>query len=442
MGSLLALALLAAGPDAFEACVAEAMAALSDPERAELTRGEPRPIDYDARQQQALLDPHDVVHALRSVLETAVEAGDRDRAVQLAELIEREAAAKPPKYEDDRPRRELELALVQALVGHRKEALAHVEAARPRLVELGHPYAASQHRELLIIALTLGDEPFAKAEETALREAIDRDPHPGYSNAAVQARFVAYAGFGRRVLELADRDPAERDHVLSTILEGVKSRKDVPLVVEILGRFGNARTQLLELEQAWISLSTAARRRPDFGAAIKRALDAERRPEVDDFARLQLIQVLADIGRTKEAASVSARILNPWMRANAEATVARALALTEPKAAVSLAHAALQRAKTKGARTSVDNDRMEIEAARSWAISALARAGAIDEAERLGKPSAADRVIGLRDQPKALAAWWMKAPALERARVLRFAQRGWLELNDLGFLVDVCSAPP
>lgn len=191
MGSLLALALLAGGPDMLEACFAEAMAGLSDQERAELTRGDPGPIDYDARQQQALFDRYDSVHALRSVLETAVEAGDRDRAVQLAELIEREAAAKPPKYENDRPRREHELALVQALVGHRKEALAHVEAARPRLAQLGHPYAASQHRELLIIALTLGDEPFAKAEEAALRAAIDLDPHPGYSNAAVQARLVA-----------------------------------------------------------------------------------------------------------------------------------------------------------------------------------------------------------------------------------------------------------
>jgi hypothetical protein len=240
------------------------------------------------------------------------------------------------------------------------------------------------------------------------------------------------------MLPIADWDPSEHDHTLGLILEGVKARNDVPLALEIITKIKDAGVRIRELEQTWIHFDRKTRRSPPFIATIRTTLAVERRPEVDDFARARLVEVLADVGLAKEAEPVAGRIKNPWMRAHAEAVIAEARAVADPKAAIALARTALKRAKTPGAREDVMNDTFEIEQARRAAAAALARAGATSEATKVETPSATDIVVGLRDRPKELAAWWKQAPALHRVRVLQGALEGWLEVPDVGFLDSLC----
>jgi len=51
-----------------------------------------------------------------------------------------------------------------------------------------------------------------------------------------------------------------------------------------------------------------------FISAVKAALAVERKPDVDDFARGHLVQVLADVGLTTEALAVAGRIKNPSLQ--------------------------------------------------------------------------------------------------------------------------------
>ena len=132
------------------------------------------------------------------------------------------------------------------------------------------------------------------------------------------------------------------------------------------------------------------------------------------------------------------RIANPWERARAEAVAAGALAVVNPTAGAALARTAWKRAATPGARTDVDNDTSAAAAARTAAISALARAGAIAEASQLGTPDATDIAVGLRTRPGELATWWSAASPLDRYHVVEAAHDGWLGVSDVKFVADLC----
>jgi hypothetical protein len=301
------------------------------------------------------------------------------------------------------------------------------------LPEAGHAGLSSAHAELMTTALELGDDKLATSEEAAFFAALKQ--HPDSSDVLVHARFIAYAGFGRRVLPWVDK--GDKDRILGAILEGVKATKDLPLAIEIVAKLA-PRSRLTELEQLWIRLDAADKYSPAFVAAVKAAAALEQQGGVDDFARGELVEVLADVGLVKEAQDVASRIGNTWERAHAEARAAAALALVDRKAAVALARTAVKRAATPGFRKGVDNDKFEIEQARSEATSAFARAGELAEAKKVGKPSAVDVAIGLRDKPAELAAYWKTVGPTDRAWVLIAGARGWHQIGDATFLAALC----
>jgi hypothetical protein len=454
---MLVLALTVALAADLNSCVERAAAAMPQKERAQLSRwlrgGDPKP-GLDELEKRAMAE-HERAHALLIVAEDAARAGQTERAARIAAQMEVDARATRPVFEMEIVRRETQLARANAAAQRTDAARAHLAAARALLPQIGAFSAGSAHHAIHLVALALHDEALAKSEEEAFfaaeRARRDEPESPASTDVLCAARDLGYVGEGRRALRYADevakmlpstsadRTAQEHDSVLEALLEGVKSRNDLPLALEVLARMTNARARMLELQQLWINLDGAQRRSAPFLAGVRAALALEPgASDVDDLARNQLVEVLADVGLAKDAVPVTTRVQNPWMRARSEATAAEGLALLDRAAGAELARRALERAGARGFRTSVDNDKMDIDAARSAAVAALARAGAVDEARHVASPRAVDVAIGLRDKPRALAAWWKTLDPASRANVLVAAIHEAPELGDAAFLVPLC----
>lgn len=457
LAPVLVLVVAASDAEVLRACAEKAIAAAPEKEREELLRwlNPPGPAVRLDEQERRAMAGSDRAYSLLLVAEEAGRRGDLARAGRIAGVMEADARGKTITYEMDLVRRETHLARAQAAAGRGEEARRHVVAARTLVGKVSDVVRHSAHREILLAALALGDEAIAKAEETAFFDAVTaRGDEPGAragTEVIVAGRDLGYLGFGRRAIPWAERVRGlvpqgvaahERDRVLAAILEGTKARKDLPLCLDLVAAMGGARTRILELEQLWIGLEGVDRRGAPFLAAARALAALEPgAPDVDDFARVELVEVLADVGLAVEALAVTGRIRSPWSRARAEAVAALGLASIDRARAAALARAALKRAKTPGARTDVDNDRMDIDHARWVAASALARTGAVEEGRRVGvtgAPYPVDVAIGLRDKPAALSAWWKTIAPAERARVLLPALREKGEIGDPAFLLPLC----
>ncbi len=447
------LLLLSASPtDGLQSCAERAIAASPASERAQLTRRlhrEPYVPSLDEQEQRAMSD-RDRLYPLLLVAEDAARVGDHDRAVRIAVQMESDFQAKHPSYEMDVLEQESQLARAQAAAGHPDLAKEHLDAARAVLPKISDVVLGSAHRHILLAALMLHDETLAHTEEEAFftAERAKLGSERPATDVLVAARDLAYIGEGRRALRYADEakkleSPAlaayQHDRVLSAILEGVKSRQDLPLALDILSKMTAARERTLEFEQFTISLDDSQRRSAPVIAEARAVLALEgHSADIDDFARLDLVESLANVGLAKESVAVTSRIKNPYTRARAEATAARELALTDREGSLRLARAALARSKTPGARKDVDNDQLDIDDTRSAVISALARAGAVEEARQLGSPFDVDVAIGLHDRPNELANWWTKLQPISQAQVLGAAIRQSPGMDDGAFLVPLC----
>jgi hypothetical protein len=397
MRCLLVLALwttaAAAAPD-FAKCADAELAGAPDTDlagQAELALHGPSEQSWADREKKALADKYDPLGALLRLAERAAETHDTKRVAHLAELMETTAKSlSPPTSERDPVTDEANLADAQALAGRSKEAHAHFVTAEA-IVAKGKEPTSGAIRELWTAALLMHDDALAAREQKAYFAT-----RSGKSDFAVDAKIMAYHGVGRALLPLAGND----QKVLHAMIEG--ARNDDATTADILRKL-DVRQRVLDLSRIWSFADYA----PGLVAMTKETL-AQDLSTLDDFALGELVEVAADLGFTGDATALAARIQNPWQRAASEAEVAAALALTDKPAAIAMAHAAVARSATKGARTNVDNDKSAIDTAKWKASIALARAGKLAEAKKLGKVSSIDEMFGLRDDPKQLVAWWKR----------------------------------
>lgn len=417
------------------ACALKAISDLPDKERKSLSDSlsETKPaLDYAAVTKEALAGKHDPISSLAPIVERAVREGDRARAVELVELMERAAKNRPPAG-DDYWRREILLAQANALAGREQHARAHVDAARKKLPASDQLVAAGVHGDVMVTALMLGDQAMADAAEAAFFRAYERSSDP--DDVAMTVLLIANAGFGRRVLSWVPK--GSPDGVARIIANAAAEKQDLPLALEALEKL-SPRARLLQLEQLWLRLSDADKFSGGFVAAAKATAAVERAAGVDGPARVQLVTVLSDLGLAAEARAIAPRIANPWERAEAEARIAWGLAASNPKEAVTLARAALKRAATPGMRTDEDSDRDARDRARSEAANALARAGKLADAMKIEMPNVVDIAFGMRDKPADLAKWWKTLSPSYRAHLLVVAARNHYHLGDPQFLEALC----
>jgi len=459
LAPLLALALAAEPAFDPSACAERAIAGAPEKDREGLSRwlrgGEKRPPDetLDEQERSALaLTPRFRESALVKIAEEAARLGDTTRAARLAAQIDANAAARPPSEPGDAVESFTHRARAWNAAKRPDQVRKHLAGAEAALPKVSVSLQPDAHMALVFAGIALRDEDLAGRHEAAFFAAAkakgERPANTGSEAVLVAARSLSYSGESRRALRYADEvrklvapEEANRQHddVLVAILEGARRRADLPVTLEVLERMSSARTRMIHL-RLWSDYDDAQRRSDPYLAVVRAtlALEPEGR-DVDDHARLQLVEVLSDVGLAKEALPATARIHNPFTRARAEAVVAQGLALIDREAGAKLARLALKRAQAKSSSL----DEGDVGATRAAAARALARAGAVDEARRLKQedvPYDLDVMIGLRDKPQALAQWWKSVEPLRRARILVVAAHHNPELGDPGFLAPLCAA--
>lgn len=382
-----------------------------------LLHRKPRPaFDPDAAEARALADS-DPVSSLN------ILAADPDlapeRLAHLAEIAEKQAA---PANDHDRLRHEAELAQLQARAGHAKAASAHLATAEAIATRTPDDMSYVV-RDLWTTALVMHDARASERWEKVYFESVHSAQQFG-----VDARLMAYAGVGPAILPRASKDP----YVLHMMVEGLLKHRDLDTIAKILPKL-DVRDRAGDLRAVWRTVKS-----PEV-AAMTRAVLATDVSGQGDVVIGDLVEVAAGEGFTAEATALVPKIQNVWDRAEHEADIAVALVRTDKAAAIAMARTALGHARTRGMRTDVINDKSAADDATWSATLALARAGALDEAKRTGtKVSPVDAVIGLRDNPTKLAAWWKAAAHDEKALVLASAAAHDAELGDPAFLAPFC----
>ena len=430
---LLSAAVAHADPD-FGRCAETGLSAVPEPDRAQLTlyvHG--RAATYwDEHEKKALAEAYDPLGALLVLAFEANDLHDTTRVTHFTDLMETTASKLPSAIrESDGVSREGVLAQAQALAGHMKEARAHLAAGEALAAKIKEP-VPSAYRQLWTAAILMKDDAAAAREQKAYLATRD-----GRKDLGVTARLMSYNGAGRALVKVAEDAGPDRDRVLHMMVEGVEARGDYALAAEILAK-EPARQRLMDAHYL-TSMTGDHRHDPLVVASVKAATAVADDPTVDDVAREDIIEAATEVGLGRNVRAIADKIQNPWERAEAEAKIAADLALTDKAAAIELARAAVARSKTKGARKNVDNDTSARDQATWYAAMALARAGKLAEAKKLSKTVwGIDEMLGIRDDPKALAAWWKSTTPSLRVYALAHASKRDPLLGDPSYLAPFC----
>jgi hypothetical protein len=431
LGLILATATAHADPD-WARCADEAIVGATETERDGFQiylHGRPA-ANFDGWEQRYLGEPEPLRHLLLLALD-ANDLHDSKRVEHLAEVMEKLAAALPATtWTPDATGAEGLLAQVQVLAGHGARAREHLVAGEAIAARDKQPLF-SVYPELWAAAIAMQDD----AARARLQKAY-LATESGRAELQYTAKNMTLEGAGWGVLAVADAvGGAIRQDTLDAMMAGIEERHDYALGVEVLSRL-DPNKHLEDAAHLWGTDGDDDPKRVIVGA-IKSAIAVASR--ADDVSRADLIYAAVNAGLAVDAESVAAKIANPWRRADSEAVIATGLALTDKRAAIALAHVALKRAKTKGWRTDVATDTEQISNTTYQASIALARAGALDEANQLESSiPTIDVMYGQRSDPKAVAAWWATASPATRAMMFAGAAKHTVELAAPSFLAPFC----
>lgn len=358
---------------------------------------------------------------LRDLLLLALEANDRHdptEVAHVADLMELTAATTETRWREgylaDVSRIEGEgyLAQVQLVAGNAARAQEHFANGMAVLAKAKAPIY-NEYTQLWAAAIVMHDD-------VARAQLQNGYLATGKTKLEYDAKDLTRQGAGWGLLAAADAiGGTTRQDILDEMMKGIDDRRDYPLAAEIAKRLEPTRRLMGLARLDGFPLADAERQITDL---VKAAIPVAAR--ASDDARGALISVAANDGLAADVLPLAATFANPWRRAEQEAVVAIGLVLIDKPAAIALVHRALERAQTPFRKDS-DDDRKYASNTRYWAARALARAGLVDEAAQYSdQVSDWDVMIGVRDDAKALAAWWDHASADTRGGMMTSAMLG------------------